>query len=92
MNRDYYESVMFLNNETEDGYGYVLSKSQRWQDIYVMFWAKETKPVFTSYLSKHHMYERAKVFVVSGLTAYSPNHIASYKMFQAFIDWYEQIV
>ena len=92
MNRkkDFEESTMFMMDETDDGYGYVLSKSQRTEEIYARFWAKDTKTVITSFLSTRDMYDRAKIFGGSGLTAYSTNHIAQYKMYLAFIEWYEK--
>ena len=89
--KDYQESVMFMTDETDDGYGYVLSESQRNPDIYATFWVKDMKSVITTFLSKTHLYDRAKIFVVSGLTAYSPYHIAQYKMYLAFIESYESV-
>ena len=89
--KDFQQSTMFLSNETDDGYGYVLSESERIEYVYAMFWAKDKKTVTTSFLSKRDMYDRAKIFVVSGLTSYSPNHIAQYKMYSEFIEWYESV-
>ena len=90
INRDYNESIPFLTDETDDGYGYICSKSSQTQNIYVSFWAKDTKTVRTIFLSTEDMYKHAKSFAVSGLTAYSQNHIAQNKMYEAFIHWYEQ--
>ena len=82
------KNIMFLTNEDDDGYGYMCSISPL-EYIYVNFWAKDTKTVPTIYLSKKDMYDRAKQFGKSGLTSYSQNHIAQHKMYQAYIEWYE---
>jgi hypothetical protein len=89
INKDYNISIRFLVDVSDDGYGYICSKSPKTLNIYVSFWAKDTKTVRTIFLSTEDMYARAKAFESSGLTTYSQNHIAQHKMYKAFIHWYE---
>ena len=90
INKDIKESIMFLMDETDDGYGYTCSKSPRTEHIYVSFWAKDAKTIRTIFLSTEDVYKHAIAFRSSGLTTYSQNHIAQNKMYKAFIQWYEQ--
>ena len=78
---------IFLIDEADDGYGYVCSEGEH--DIYVSFWAENNKTIQVMYSSMEHLYKSAKLFVGCGLNMYSPNHIAQKKMYEAFIEYYE---
>jgi hypothetical protein len=78
---------LVILDETDDGYGYVISEQK--YDILVSFWANENKTIKVKYSSLEHLYKSAKVFLECGLTKYSQNHIAQVKMYEAFIEWFE---
>jgi len=81
------DGKLLILDENDDGYGYVVSEQK--YNILVSFWAPQNKTIKVTYSSLDHLYKSAKVFMECGLTKYSQNHIAQIKMYEAFIEWFE---
>ena len=81
------DDKLLMLDENDDGYGYVISQQK--YDVLVSFWAPENKTIKVKYSSIEYLYKSAKLFLECGLTKYSQNHIAQTKMYEAFIEWYE---
>lgn len=84
-------SKIFLVHEDDDGYGFMCSESSSQpKRVYTMSWYENIPSIRHSYMSHEYLYSKAQQFVNSLLIDESPMHIAQYRMFNSYINWYEE--
>ncbi len=79
---------MFLADDV-DGMGYVCSRDPDGPKICATYWAPGARTRTQLFASKRAMYDAARVFLGSRLTAYSDIHVAYTAMLTRFCEAYE---
>lgn len=87
MDQNYELSRIFLCDENDEGYGFLLSEKDNM--VYAQFWAPNADSRKVVYHSSASMYKKAQEYSKSLLLNYSPLHTAQHIMFKAYMTWYE---